>query len=72
RMEVNKLKPNIYLTINTKKSINGFIIDIQTIDEQYDTAKKIEKVILDFDSDIVRIKEGIKKDAPNFYNDYSL
>ncbi|CAK7074336.1 hypothetical protein [Tissierella sp.] len=72
RMEVNNSKPNIYLTINTKKSINGFIIDIQTIDEQYDTAKKIEKVILDFDSDIVRIKEGIKKDAPNFYNDYSL
>ncbi|MCQ4922338.1 hypothetical protein NE686_04520 [Tissierella carlieri] len=70
RMEVNKLKSNIYLTINTKEDINGFIIDIQTIDEQYDTAKKIEKVILDFDSDIVRIKEGIKKDAPNFYNDY--
>ncbi len=70
RMEVNKLKPNTFLTINTKEDINGFIIDIRTIDEQYDTAKKIEKVILDFDSDIVRIKEGIKKDAPNFYNDY--
>jgi hypothetical protein len=72
RMEVNKINPNIYLTINTKKSINGFIIDIQTIDEQYDTSKKIEKVILNFDSDIVRIKEGIKKHAPNFYNDYSI
>jgi hypothetical protein len=72
RIEVNKLKPNIYLTINTKESINGSIIDIQTIDEQYDTAEKIEKFILMMDINIKNIKEGIKKDAPNFYNDYSL
>jgi hypothetical protein len=71
RMEVNKLKPNIYLTINTKEEINGFTIDINTMDEQYDTAKKIEDAILKFDADIVRIREGIKKDAPNFYRDYS-
>ena len=70
RMEVDKLNPNTYLALNTKEEINGFTIDINTMDEQYDTAKKIEKAILDFDSDIVRIKEGIKKDAPNFYNDY--
>ncbi|CAK7074370.1 hypothetical protein [Tissierella sp.] len=71
RMEVNKLKPNIYLTLNTKEEINGFTIDINTMDEQYDTAKKIEDAILKFDADIVRIREGIKKDAPNFYRDYS-
>ncbi|WMM25985.1 hypothetical protein RBU61_04745 [Tissierella sp. MB52-C2] len=71
RMEVNNLKPNIYLTINTKEDINGFIIDILTIDEQYDTSKKIEDTILKFDINIVQIREGIKKDAPNFYNDYS-
>ncbi|MDU5083577.1 MAG: hypothetical protein E6231_20135, partial [Bacillota bacterium] len=71
RMEVNKLKPNIYLTINTKEDINGFIIDIQTIDEQYDTAKKIEEFIVMMDVNIKNIREGIKKDAPNFYNEYS-
>ncbi len=71
RMEVNKLKPNIYLTINTKEDINGFIIDIQTIDEQYDTSKKIEEFILMMDVNIKNIREGIKKDVPNFYNDYS-
>lgn len=72
RMEVNKLKPNTYLTINTKEEINGFTIDIQTMDEQYDTAKKIEDFILMMDINIKNIKEGIKKDAPNFYNDYGV
>ncbi|WP_308523475.1 hypothetical protein [uncultured Tissierella sp.] len=71
RMEVNKLKPNIYLTLNTREEINGFTIDINTMDEQYDAAKKIEDAILKFDTDIVRIREGIKRDAPNFYRDYS-
>ncbi|MDU5082774.1 hypothetical protein [uncultured Tissierella sp.] len=71
RMEVNKIKPNIFLTINTKENINGFIIDIQTMDEQYDTAEKIEEFILMMDINIKNIKEGIKEDAPNFYNDYS-
>ena len=72
RMEVNNLKPNIYLTINTKESVNGFIIDMLTMDEQYDTAKKIEEFILIIDMNRKSIKEGIKKDAPNFYNDYSI
>ncbi|WP_308523474.1 hypothetical protein [uncultured Tissierella sp.] len=71
RMEVNKLKPNIYLTINTKESVNGFIIEPRTMDEQYDTAEELEDFILKMDTSIKGIKEGIKKDAPNFYNDYS-
>ncbi|WP_443659216.1 hypothetical protein [Clostridium algidicarnis] len=71
RMEANKLNSNVYLTLNTKEDINGFIIDIQTMDEQYDTAKKIETFILMMDKNISNIKEGIKKDAPNFYNNYS-
>ncbi|MCQ4925806.1 hypothetical protein NE686_22125 [Tissierella carlieri] len=71
RMEVSKIKPNICLTINTKEDINGFTIDIQTIDEQYDTAEKIEKFIVMMDINVKNIKEGVKKDAPNFYNDYS-
>lgn len=71
RMEANKLNPNIYLNLNTKDDINGFIIDIQTMDEQYDTAEKIEKFILMMDKNVSNIKEGIKKDAPNFYNNYS-
>ncbi|MBU3209537.1 hypothetical protein [Clostridium algidicarnis] len=33
RMKANKLKPNIYLTLKTKEDINGFIIDITTMDE---------------------------------------
>ena len=49
-----------------------FTIDINAMDEQYDAAKeKIEDAILKFDADIVRIREGIKRDAPNFYRDYS-
>jgi hypothetical protein len=71
RMEVNKLKPNIFLAINTKENINGFTIDILTIGEQYDTAKKIEDFILIMDVNVKNIREGLQKDAPNFYNDYS-
>ena len=71
RMEVNKLRPNSFLTINTKENNNGFTIDILTMDEQYDTAKKIEETILNFDVDIMKIREGIREDAPNFYNEYS-
>ncbi|MDU5082785.1 hypothetical protein [uncultured Tissierella sp.] len=72
RMEVNKLKPNIYLTLNTKEEINGFIIDVLAMDERYKTAKIVEDFILMMDANVKNIKEGIKKDAPNFYNDYSV
>ncbi|CAK7074271.1 hypothetical protein [Tissierella sp.] len=71
RMEVNKLKPNTFLTLNTKEDINGFTIDILTIGEQYDTAKKIEDFILMMDVNVKNIRGGLQKDSPNFYNDYS-
>ncbi|MBU3206790.1 hypothetical protein [Clostridium algidicarnis] len=71
RMEANKLNSNVYLTLNTKEDINGFTIELRTIDKQYDVAEELEDFILKMDTSIKGIKEGIKKDAPNFYNDYS-
>ncbi|MCQ4922620.1 hypothetical protein NE686_05970 [Tissierella carlieri] len=64
--------------INTREEVNGFKIDISIaeieagdeITEQYDTAEKIEKIILRFDRDIEAIKRGIEKDAPKFYTEY--
>jgi hypothetical protein len=58
--------------INTKEEINGFKIDISTVEinEQYNTAEKIEQIILRFDRDILAIKKGIEKDAPKFYSEY--
>ena len=71
RMEV--LNKKGHLVINTKEEINGFKIDIPYTDkvsEQYDTAEKIEDIILRFDKDILNIKQGIEKDAPKFYSEY--
>ena len=71
RMEV--LNKTNRLIINTKEEINGFKIDIaytDKVDEQYDTAEKIEQLILRFDRDILSVKKGIEKDAPNFYSEY--
>ena len=71
RMEV--LNKKGHLVINTKEEINGFKIDIPCtgkVNEQYDTAEKIEHIILGFDKDILNIKQGIEKDAPNFYSEY--
>ena len=71
RMEVLNKKGQ--LVINTKGEINGFKIDIPCtgkVNEQYDTAEKIEHIILGFDKDILNIKQGIEKDAPNFYSEY--
>ena len=71
RMEV--LNKKGHLVINTKEEINGFKIDIPYTDkvsEQYDTAEKIEDIILRFDKDILNIKQGIEKDAPSFYLKY--
>ena len=71
RMEV--LNKTNQLVINTKEEINGFKIDIDCTDkvnEQCDTAEKIEQLILRFDRDILAMKKGIEKDAPNFYSEY--
>jgi len=71
RMEV--LNKKSQLVINTKEEINGFKIDIaytDKVNEQYDTAEKIEQIILRFDRDILAMKKGIEKDAPNFYSEY--
>ncbi|MCQ4922616.1 hypothetical protein NE686_05950 [Tissierella carlieri] len=70
RMEVLEIVNK--LIINTKEEINGFKIDISTVEinEQYGTARKIEQLILRFDRDILAIKKGIEKDAPKFYSEY--
>ncbi|WMM24657.1 hypothetical protein RBU61_17275 [Tissierella sp. MB52-C2] len=76
RMEVYDISDKFI--INTREEINGFKIDISiaeikaknNITEQYDTAEKIEQIILMFDRDILAIKKGIEEEAPKFYAEY--
>ncbi|MBU5311999.1 hypothetical protein KQI38_08170 [Tissierella carlieri] len=64
--------------LNTREEINGFKIDMSLEGikskmrgtDQYDTSKKIEQIILNFDKDILSIKREIKKEAPRFYAEY--
>lgn len=61
RMEVYDIADKFI--INTKEEINGFKIDISiaeieaqySIAEQYNTAEKIEQIILRFDRDVLAI-----------------
>ncbi|WMM24651.1 hypothetical protein RBU61_17245 [Tissierella sp. MB52-C2] len=76
RMEVYDIADKFI--INTKEEINGFKIDISiaemeaqySIATQYNTAEKIEQIILRFDRDILAIKNGIEQDSPRFYAEY--
>ncbi|WP_406243079.1 hypothetical protein ACF3M2_04050 [Tissierella carlieri] len=64
--------------LNTREEINGFKIDMNLEGikskmrgtDQYDTSKKIEQIILNFDKEILSIKREIKKEAPKFYAEY--
>lgn len=64
--------------INIREEINGFKIDISIAEAktqystalQYDTAEKIEEIILKFDRDMLAIKNGIEGEAPKFYTEY--
>lgn len=76
RMEVYDIADKFI--INTKEEINGFKIDISiaeieaqySIAEQYNTAEKIEQIILRFDRDVLAIQNGIEQDSPRFYAEY--
>ncbi|OZV13942.1 hypothetical protein CIW83_00430 [Tissierella sp. P1] len=76
RMEVYRVADKFI--INTREEINGFKIDISIAEVkaqystalQYDTAEKIEEIILRFDRDTLAIKNGIEGEAPKFYTEY--
>ncbi len=58
------------LHIETKRDIHGFSIRIASMDKQYDSATKLEKIIKTFDEDIIENLRLIREKAPNFYKDY--
>ncbi|OZV13941.1 hypothetical protein CIW83_00425 [Tissierella sp. P1] len=76
RMEVYDIADKFI--INTREEINGFKIDISMTEikaknertKQYDTAEKIEQIILMFDRDILAVRKGIEEEAPKFYAEY--
>lgn len=58
------------LTIESKKEINGYKINIGLANEDYDEAKELEEIIKTFEDSIQNNLKIIKEKAPNFYKDY--
>ncbi|MDO5096857.1 MAG: hypothetical protein Q4D65_09860 [Peptostreptococcaceae bacterium] len=58
------------LYLETRQDINGFSIQVASIDDQFNTATKLEQIIVQFDKDIENNLQVIQAQAPNFYKEY--
>ncbi len=70
--EIKVSNPSVFerLYLDTRRDINGFSIRIASMDEKYDTATKLEQVLVLFDKDIENNLQIIRTQAPNFYKEY--